>query len=283
MNLDPHEVEIIRQYLLGLLPEEDRTPIEERLLVDGDFFEEIVIGEEELIDDYVAHQLTESEIQAFETNFLVTPERRRHLRFGQRLAESVGKGYEAAELVGNEVSTTPSSAATIVHNQKRPLFAFLPSLSPALSYSLAAVILLSVVSWLLVTNRLSQNSQPGKTLAITLGPGLTRDGGETNRINLSSDIDQVAIGLRISKPGYQIYRTRLLADDKSQLWESGDLTAVEEPATSTMAPASTRTQVVVSTIPANLIVPGDYRIALSGRASDGSFEELATYSFRVPR
>lgn len=284
MNLDPHEVGLVRQYLLGLLPEEDRRPIEERLLADGDFFEEILISEEELIDDYVSHQLSESEVQAFETNFLVIPERRKQLRFARRLAKYVGEDSEAAEEVGKEVSTEPSSAPTKDSSQKRNFFSFFPSLSPALSYSLAAVILLAFVgiSWLVVTNSLD-SPRPGKTLAITLSPGLTRDGGVTDRVNLSPDIEQVAIGIVIPKPGYQVYRTRLLADDKSQLWVSGDLTATEDAGASTTTPATTGTRVVVSTIPARLLVPGDYRITLSGRANDGSFEELATNSFRVPR
>ncbi len=44
---------IIQEYLLGLLDEDSRRECEQRLLTDDDLFEELLVGEDELIDLYL--------------------------------------------------------------------------------------------------------------------------------------------------------------------------------------------------------------------------------------
>lgn len=279
--MDPHEAQLIRRYLLGQLSSDERAQIEQRLLAESDFFQEILIGEEELIDDYVGHQLSETEIQAFESNFLITPERWKQLRFARGLAKYLNETNEAAvDEAESESSSTqsgdyPFDSGKADPRKKRKFFSFFPVLSPTLSYALAAVILVSVVgiAWLAMRNTTTPSGRPGSFVTIILGPGLTRAGGEITRAKLLSENDQVVARVIVPTVSYQAYRTRLLKDDRSELWASGELMAVEE----------SGTRVVVSTIPAGLLVPGDYRMALSGRATDGTFEDVATYPFRVIR
>ena len=75
----------IRLYLLGKLADSEKEQIEQELLANDDFFEEILIVEEELADEYVAGQLSREERADFESNFLATPERQQNLRFAQAL------------------------------------------------------------------------------------------------------------------------------------------------------------------------------------------------------
>lgn len=274
MNLDTKELESIRKYLLGQSPDGERTQIEQRLLSETDYFDEVLIGEEELIDEFVANQLSESARQAFENNFLVTAEREKSLRFARRWKKYVG---EVSGTVKQEASSSDDQPYDSVNlpTKRRPFFSFFPLQNPILSYSLAAVILLAVVgvSWVAVKNWRTSETSPGKVLAVTLAPGLTRDGGDTPRIKLSPGIGSVEMRLTLPKTDYRVYRSELLADDRSQVWASGDLTALNDSGIS----------FVTTSIPARLLTPGDYRIAVSGRSNDGTFEDIATYSFRVLR
>ena len=72
-----------RDYLLGNLTDENRAEVEERLLKDDLFFEELLILENELVDDYFAGRLAEAEKLRFESHFLVAPERHAKFRFGR--------------------------------------------------------------------------------------------------------------------------------------------------------------------------------------------------------
>lgn len=268
---------MIRQYLLGQLPQEDSARLEERLLSDSDYFQEILIGEDELIDRYLANQLSEAERQAFETSFLLTRERQQKLRFARSLKKYIGEA--AATTAGEEAE--PESSGERSHDfadapsKNRHFFSFVPAQNPILSYSLAAAALLVVVgvSWIATKNWRTPQTGPGNVLTVVLTPGLTREGGEVPKINLSPEIDTVELRLELPKSDYRTYRSVLLADDRSQVWARDDLRAVNDSGTS----------FVVSNVPAKLLADGDYRIKISGRSSDGLFEDLATYSFRLVR
>lgn len=88
MALHPEDRITIREYLLGKLAGEDqRERVEERLLTDDEYFEELEIVKEELIDQYVGGALTNAERERFEQHFLTTRDRRRNLRLAQGLKE----------------------------------------------------------------------------------------------------------------------------------------------------------------------------------------------------
>jgi CHAT domain-containing protein len=82
----------IKRYLLGQLPEDQMSLLEERLLREADLVEELEIAEDELVDDYAAGRFSESEARQFEKQFLVTPERTKQLRFAEALARNLSSG-----------------------------------------------------------------------------------------------------------------------------------------------------------------------------------------------
>jgi CHAT domain-containing protein/tetratricopeptide (TPR) repeat protein len=121
----------IRRYLLGTLPEGEMPPIEERILTDDSFLEELHVSEDELIDDYLRGALAEDESERFRDHFLSTPERHEKLRFAGALRK-----YASA----HAAAATPAS----------PKRSWLRSLSasplvPALS--LLVVLALGVGAW----------------------------------------------------------------------------------------------------------------------------------------
>jgi len=79
----------IRDYLLGALPAERLQNVEQRILADDEFHQEIEIAEEELLDDYVRGRLPPQERRLFEEHFLASPLRRQRLKFARAFQEKL--------------------------------------------------------------------------------------------------------------------------------------------------------------------------------------------------
>ncbi|HZS05678.1 MAG TPA: hypothetical protein VFD58_12640 [Blastocatellia bacterium] len=75
----------IRRYLLGGLGEKEMAQLEKNMLADDDFFEQILIAENELIDDYVRGGLSSHDRESFGSHFLSSSERRQKLKFAESL------------------------------------------------------------------------------------------------------------------------------------------------------------------------------------------------------
>jgi hypothetical protein len=87
LRIGETEVVEIRKYLLGKATEEECTRVEERLLVDQEYFEQLLVEEDELIDDYLHGGLTGSDKEDFKRVFLAAPERRERFDFARALEQ----------------------------------------------------------------------------------------------------------------------------------------------------------------------------------------------------
>jgi len=76
--------ELLR-YLLGKLSAEERTKLEERYLMDGDYFEQLLDAEDELIHQYVRGKLSGRERRLFEKHFLAIPQNLEKVKLAQML------------------------------------------------------------------------------------------------------------------------------------------------------------------------------------------------------
>src|SRR5262245_10784073 len=83
MTPTPEVQERLRRYLLGQLAEDALEAIEKDLLVNDELFEELLVAEDELVDEFLTGELGPDERLAFEKHFLVTPERHDKLKFGR--------------------------------------------------------------------------------------------------------------------------------------------------------------------------------------------------------
>jgi hypothetical protein len=79
----------IRRYLLGDVSDAERGRVEEFLMVDDDFYDRILVEEDELVDAYLDDDLSPEDARRFDTVFLVAPERRAKLRFARTLRSFV--------------------------------------------------------------------------------------------------------------------------------------------------------------------------------------------------
>ena len=80
MSQNSPEENLIRNYLLGQLPENEQDSVEERLLTDPKFFETSLLIEGELLDDYVIGSLSESDRTSLESSLLVSAQQQRRVQ-----------------------------------------------------------------------------------------------------------------------------------------------------------------------------------------------------------
>src|ERR1039457_3514124 len=79
---------LMRKYLLGDLPEEERTRIEDEYFADAERFEELVGVENDLIDSYVRGALSDSERGKFEQYYGNRPQPRARIDFAKALSQA---------------------------------------------------------------------------------------------------------------------------------------------------------------------------------------------------
>jgi CHAT domain-containing protein/Tfp pilus assembly protein PilF len=97
MTLTPEVQQRIRQYLLGQLSDDVREQVEKDLVTDDEIYQELLIAEDEMVDEYLDGKLTESDRLAFETHFLATPDRQESFKFGRAFRRYVtGQGDKLA-------------------------------------------------------------------------------------------------------------------------------------------------------------------------------------------
>jgi hypothetical protein len=125
MAADLNNEKLIARYLLGELSEEQQVEIEDRAFADKEYLASITSVENDLIDEYVRHELSDADRRKFETRFLASPERRKRVEFAKALA-----------LVPAEA---PAPEKTIISqwSWRESLYAFISGLNPAAKFAFA--------------------------------------------------------------------------------------------------------------------------------------------------
>jgi len=273
LQLDYKEQESLRKYLLGSLPPGEIGALEERLLTDTVFYDELLMVEDELIDQYLSGEQSPAERESFEAHFALAPERQQKVRFARALKKYVSSTNEAE--AKDVIIAEPSSSELVSvadPESQRPFFPFLQR-NPILAYSLAAtfVLVIGIVSW--TTLNRSGSHEPGQVLAVVLTPGLSRsvDGGKIKKISIPPGTDTLELQLELPKAEYATYRAEVLRSDRTMVSMIGGL----RPAT------ATANKSITVPMSASLFKRDDYSVKLGGKRPDGVYEDVASYVFRV--
>jgi hypothetical protein len=141
MTIDTNNEELIAQYLLGELPEEQQIEIEDRAFSDKEYLATITAVENDLIDEYVRQDLSAGDRHRFEERFLASAERRKRVEFAKALAQV------QTEVTAPEKNTVRPVASW---SWRESFYAFLNGLNPAARFAAVAAMLLLVVgaAWL---------------------------------------------------------------------------------------------------------------------------------------
>jgi hypothetical protein len=273
LNLETKQLDQIRQYLLGLLAEHESEALDERLLTDGEFYDEVLVIEDELIDQYLNEGLSAEERKSFETHFLLTPERHEKLRFSRGFHSYLKELEPLPDLEPNAATVTEHPVDVLKPPPKPWYHSFLPIRNPALAYSLMAALVLVVagVSWLALKN-LNGPTDAGPVYAVTLNAGVTRgsDGSE-NRISIPPGTGTVELRPELRRDDYATYRAVLLSDEGSEISRADNLKSRTE----------SSSRFVNVNVPAHLLPPGYYSLKVTGINANGTPEDLSSYRFRV--
>ncbi len=90
MELNSINEELIRGYLLGDVSEEEREAIEERFFADDDFYQSLLVAEDDLIYDYLRGAMDQRERLLFEEQMATSPRRRQKVALVKELMQAAG-------------------------------------------------------------------------------------------------------------------------------------------------------------------------------------------------
>jgi hypothetical protein len=249
----------MRAFLLGTLDGDHKTQFEERILTEPGVYDELLLVEEELIDQYVAGDLSALERQQFENHFLITAERQKNLRFGKLLLK-----YANSQLSLTEEPAIPVQSFSL---PRRPAHRWARVGIFAAILGCAGIIFVRG----LVNKREAAVQTIPRVVIVTLLPGSAgTEGANAQRVIVSPKGAEVKLELALKNPTFQNYKSELFRENTS-LQITDELT-IE---------AKGEQRVVPFTVTGEKLSPGDYQVKLSGVLDSGADEFIDNYSFRV--
>jgi hypothetical protein len=255
----------MRDYLLGTLDGDRKTQFEERILTVPSVYEELLVAEEELIDQYVAGELSALEQQQFETHFLITAERQKNLRFGKLLHKYAKSQTDLTELEESPIPVDQSFSLLRTPVRRWSALAVLAAI-----FGCAGIIFVRG----LVNKREAAcvvRETNSRVMTVTLSPGSAASGGSTTQqVNVPPRGVEVKLELELANPTFRNYKSELFRENKS-LQVANKLTSE----------AKGEQHVVPFTVTGEMLSPGDYQVKLSGVLDSGADEFIDNYSFRV--
>jgi hypothetical protein len=248
MALLNHDPETVRKYLLGDLTDDQQQNFEQRLLSEDELTQELEVITDDLVDEYLAKQLTPKESEWFEQHFLASPEGKRSKRFATTFHRYVSKNP------GKTKKRTLSERLAAFLNQ-RPV--------PVKAVALAMVVIVVGIFWF------ARTPSPKSLATLTLtNSQITRSTGvELARIRVKEDALRINLMLERPAPPGARYRAELI-DGSGQV--------------RTLQPISQDARSVSVEIPTASLVPGQYAINLSKITSDNTAERIpGNYQFII--
>lgn len=219
-----NENDKLKQYLLGNLASTEAEKIDLQIIQDAEMEERLHFAENELMESYLEKTLSPSEIDLFQKNFLVSPERQSHFR-------------QIALLRNYARTVEPKTAAKSAKDDSEGFLAAIQKFfSPRLrfvSFALPLVVLalaIGIIFYVTADNQtalekeFSQLNQTDLTdltnysnlTNIDLFPGTYRDTSRTKKLNAGNLTEQILIKLDLpveTKPSDR-FRLQLVRNGK---------------------------------------------------------------------
>ena len=254
MSLNRNDLNMIRQYLLGQLAEEEQQAIEQRLLTEDALFEELEVTEDELFDEYVADELTPVDRKQFEQYFLSTPERQRELKFAAGLYQCVAKKTLPDDANPRSVAVNQGSwleRTSLAWRGQTQLF--------RMAAIAAFVVVIAGAFWLSRMDRHPPTNYA--TFTLTLSNNNRADGGAATEIKLPLAHDAVRLYLKLPEALDQTARFRVeLLKDSGQTINIENVARIE--------------QAAVIELPAAQLSRGEYALRLYVVKPDGTEQRI---------
>ena len=261
---------LLRRYLLGDLPDEQAQRFEEEFFADDEQFSELLAAEDDLIDAFLEKRLSAADRQRFESRFLTTERGRQKIALGSLLrpalreqsvampwiavAAIVAVLVIAAGLV-RELATTRSHIDELEH-ERASLRSGMAALTTQMKQLQTAA---------------AHSPEPPKVFSIML-QGLERGTSSATMI-LPADAAAADLWLVLPRDAYPRYSATLQTVDGAPLWHQSSLTS---------RPVDGRKGILLQ-VPASMLQPHTFTIAVSGEKPDGTREPVEDFSFTIRR
>lgn len=254
MPLSEHDHEITRRYLLGQLTDDEEQKLEERLLSQDDFFQEVELTKDELAQEYASGELTAKERKWLQENFLASPEGKQRHEFAKTF-DSYVRNHRAQRKSPNLIE------------RLRTLWNTQPQLLTAASTAVVLVVAVGLYSIIPTST-----PQAYANLTVTHRQGTTRSAGDTGSVQNVSLREKDALKLTLmlpqaASPG-STFRVEVRLSDKN----SGR----------TFGPSAQDTQSISVEIPAAQLPRGQYVAQVSTIDANGNAQPIpGFYPFTV--
>lgn len=242
MSLSANGREELREYLLGQLAGDRRELVEKAFMTDDGLFEELEIAECDLIDDYLARELTPEQRQRFEQFFLIIPERYSMLGFARALGR-----YTSVSQVSSGIDLTWTRQIRIAWNSQTRIFR---------AAAVAAALIIIANAFWLIPPRLNPR-RTFATYALKISTGTRAEGTQATKVKLPLLVDRLKLQLRLPGPSSPLARYRV-----ELLNENGE--------TKTLETVSQNEDAVVVEMSSSQISRGEYALKVFVIKPDGS-------------
>jgi hypothetical protein len=271
---------LIRKYLLGELGEEQQEQLEQRVVTNPDYKEEVLITEEELLEDFVNGTLPSQDRALFLKKYSSSPAQLRKVQIARALGKYAGIHPIALQSGPSETSWTKS------------LLKFLYKRDRFSQFSLATLALLLVAGGCLLTYwwisrderanyaRLLQLNEPESpvlqpdergVVSATLPSLLLRGTGETKSVTITKQTETVQLRLAAPAEGTQRFQATLKDRAGAEVFKLEDL----------QSRSLGQPPVLVLQIPAKMLRTQEYQLEIYVKNTDGTYGSPFTYFFQV--
>lgn len=289
---DLEEQKIIKQYLLGELGKAEGERLEEKVFTDPEYKEKVSMVEDELLEDFVADELTGNEREQFVKHFLSTPHQSQRLEFAKAIHTyfAVGAATPAPPVNKPTRQLFWKRWATLRRGGGQNSYTA-RVMAVVLAVMIVGVAVFLVLRYLQDQPEVDQQAALQQKLArLNDPPQLDAElskNAPTFRVNLTSDFVRSGEGMpKVTVPAeakvvqlelppaqYQRYRASLRTIEGKEIFTLPSLTA---------RGGATNREFIIN-IPVDLLPHGDYELNLIGLTEDGKSSGADSYYFRVIR
>jgi hypothetical protein len=270
---------VIRKYLLGELDENVREQLEERVISDSDYKQEVLIVEGELLDEFVSGGLSPDDRKLFLRNFLASPAQRRKLETAKALHAYASNRKPRAD-----------QPSVIEGGWLKHLLAVLRSRNRFMQFAsaTAGVLLLigsaALIYWLVFGQKrpyydelvsLNQPSSPileaGSSVASAqLSPLVFRGSSDPRTITVTADTNVLQLRMPTARVDAK-YRVTLRENGGAEIFQLDDVSPRQVGSNA----------MLVLQIPMKMLTSSEYVIEVLDKG--GPADNTAVYPFRIQR
>lgn len=252
MALSEHDHDITRRYLLGQLTDDEEQKLEERLLIEDDFLQEVELTKDELAQEYASGELTAKERQWLQKNFLASPEGKQRHEFAKTFDNYV-KNHRAQH----------QKSTSLIERLRN----FLSEPKFLTAASTAAVLVIAIGVYWQIQRTPIPRSVANLTVASSQGTRSIGPGSGLQSVKLREDALNLTLMLPQAVSPGSAFRVEVLSEDN---------------VTRTFEASAQDTQSISVQIPAAQLPRGQYVATVSAIDANGNPQRVpGNYIFKV--